>query len=442
MKDSDSIDHFPGQLTGMSVRYGNLGGSLDDQALVKKLFDTVPEKFIQVVAGIEQFYDLKKLSFADAVGRLKAFEERVGRNSHGAVKSEPGQVLLTQAEWEARQKRSSGEGSSKTKSHDGGGGSRGRGRGRGGSSGGRGGQGDGSAKKDKSHIKCFKCHQNGHYANKCPGAEKKKEDEAHHARAEFEATVLLAETAELGLQKNLLSEDCQETVLLNEVKVMPELYFTGSGQSCGDTWYLDNGASNHMTGDLQKFRSIDMSVSGKVRFGDGSTVEIQGKGSILFQGNSGDQWILNDVYYIPKLKSNLVSLGQLTEIGHRVVMDDDVLEVTEKNSLRMIMNVQRLGNRLYMIELNPVEPKCFLSSINDQSWLWHGRLGHVNFKSMRMLVEKEMAGGLPLIEHPDQVCESCLAAKQTRVHFPKSSVWRADEPLELLHIDLCGPYHT
>jgi hypothetical protein len=55
-----------------------------------------------VVAGIKQFYDLKKLSFTEAIGHLKAFEERIGRSSGSAVKSEPGQALLTQAEWEAR----------------------------------------------------------------------------------------------------------------------------------------------------------------------------------------------------------------------------------------------------------------------------------------------------------------------------------------------------
>jgi len=158
-------------------------------------------------------------------------------------------------------------------------------------------------------------------------------------------------------------------VFLNEVKVHPELHFTGDGESCGDIWYLDNGASNHMTGDLHKFRDIDTTVSDKVRFGDGSAVEIQGKGSTLFQGISGDQWILFDVYYIPKLRSNLVSLGQLTEIGHRVVMDDDLIEVSEKNPERMIMRVQRTLNRLYKIELKPVEPVSFLSSIGDDSWL-------------------------------------------------------------------------
>ena len=52
----------------MSVRYGILGGSLDDAALVKKLFDTVLERFINVVTGIEQFHDLKKMVFGKQWG--------------------------------------------------------------------------------------------------------------------------------------------------------------------------------------------------------------------------------------------------------------------------------------------------------------------------------------------------------------------------------------
>jgi hypothetical protein len=94
MKEGDTIDAYARQLMGMSIRYGNLGGSLDDQALVKKLFDTVPDRFIQVVAGIEQFFNLKKLSFVDAIEQLKAFEERIGRGTN-SVKCEGNQALLT-----------------------------------------------------------------------------------------------------------------------------------------------------------------------------------------------------------------------------------------------------------------------------------------------------------------------------------------------------------
>jgi hypothetical protein len=38
---------------GMLVRYDNLGGSLEDAALVKKLFDTIPHRYIHVIVGIE-----------------------------------------------------------------------------------------------------------------------------------------------------------------------------------------------------------------------------------------------------------------------------------------------------------------------------------------------------------------------------------------------------
>jgi hypothetical protein len=75
-----------------------------------------------------------------------------------------------------------------------------------------------------------------------------------------------------------------------------------------------------MIGDRHNFRDIDCTVFGKVRFSDGSTVEIQGKGSILFQGSTGDQWVLYNVYFISKLRRNLVSLGQLTKIGHQIMM--------------------------------------------------------------------------------------------------------------------------
>jgi hypothetical protein len=82
--EDESIDSYAGKLTSMSVRYANLGGSLDDAALVKKILNTVPERFINVVAGIEQFFDLKKIAFDEAVGRLKAFEERTRRGGAGA----------------------------------------------------------------------------------------------------------------------------------------------------------------------------------------------------------------------------------------------------------------------------------------------------------------------------------------------------------------------
>ncbi|KAJ9536204.1 hypothetical protein OSB04_un000613 [Centaurea solstitialis] len=41
------------------------------------LLNSVPKKFLPIVATIEQYQDLDKMSFEEAVGRLTAFEERI-----------------------------------------------------------------------------------------------------------------------------------------------------------------------------------------------------------------------------------------------------------------------------------------------------------------------------------------------------------------------------
>ena len=39
-------------------------------------------------------------------------------------------------------------------------------------------------------------------------------------------------------------------------------------------WYLDTGASNHMTGNRTTFSELDTGVVGTVKFGDNSGVDI------------------------------------------------------------------------------------------------------------------------------------------------------------------------
>jgi hypothetical protein len=178
---------------------------------------------------------------------------------------------------------------------------------------------------------------------------------------------------------------------------------------------------------------------GKVRFGGWFRCGDKGRGTLMFQCKNGDQWVLLDVYYIPRLKSSLISLGQLTETGHRVIMDDDWLEVFDKRRERLVMKIEQGANHFYKVDLKSTEPLCLLTKLSEDAWLWYGRLGHANFHSLKLLSEKSMVGGVPAIAHPEEVCEACLAGKQTRMAIPKIAQWRATKPLELLHIDLCGP---
>ena len=72
-----------------------------------------------------------------------------------------------------------------------------------------------------------------------------------------------------------MAKTLYETVLLNEEGVIPSKY--ESREDGNDLWYLDNGASNHMTGNLSFFFELNKRIGGKVKFGDDSFVDIQGK---------------------------------------------------------------------------------------------------------------------------------------------------------------------
>ncbi len=94
---------------------------------------------------------------------------------------------------------------------------------------------------------------------------------------------------------------------------------------------------------------------GLVKFGDGLVVEIKGRGDVKLQGENGDHYILSNVFFIPKLKSNIVSLGQLDEQGCRVVIEDGSLVIYTKEN-EILAKVRRSGNRLYIISLNTTRP--------------------------------------------------------------------------------------
>ena len=122
-----------------------------------------------------------------------------------------------------------------------------------------------------------------------------------------------------------------DTALLSEENVKPRLKREKEIKSGGsNVWYLDNGASNHMSGERSKFKELDEKVTGQVRFGDGSTVDIKGKGSILFKCKNGEGKLFNEVYYIPSLCNNIPSLGQLSEVGNWVIMHGEYLWVYDK----------------------------------------------------------------------------------------------------------------
>jgi hypothetical protein len=120
-------------------------------------------------------------------------------------------------------------------------------------------------------------------------------------------------------------------VFLNEHKVVADLH--GQEEEGEMQWYLDTGASNHMTGDAFVFSELNPGVIGSVRFGDGSLVEIAGWGTVLFASKDGGHRAFHDVYHIPRLRSNILSIGQLDEHGCKIEIDEGILRMLDRATM-------------------------------------------------------------------------------------------------------------
>ena len=228
----------------------------------------------------------------------------------------------------------------------------------------------------------------------------------------------------------------EEVVFLNESRARVELRRAPGDHDAA--WYLDTGASNHMTGNETAFAELDKGVRGSVRFGDGSLVPIQGRGTVLFATAGEEHRALTNVYWIPRLKSNIVSIGQLDENGYPPHVEAGVMTVRDRQH-RILARVSRSRNRLYIARLQLANPVCLAAHSDDEAWRWHARYGHVNFRALRQLARNDLVRGLPLFDKADRVCEACLTGKQRRAPFPQAALRRAGEVLELVHADLCGP---
>ncbi|XP_020148486.1 uncharacterized protein [Aegilops tauschii subsp. strangulata] len=108
MGSNETLNDFADKIGGMAARYAGLGSTLEDSAMVKKLLDSVPDRLYAGVAGMEQFCDLNTLLFEDALGRLKAFDERLQRRGQAGGEQADNALMYTAAQWRARDRHQGG----------------------------------------------------------------------------------------------------------------------------------------------------------------------------------------------------------------------------------------------------------------------------------------------------------------------------------------------
>ncbi|KAL4565654.1 hypothetical protein LXL04_029757 [Taraxacum kok-saghyz] len=150
------------------------------------------------------------------------------------------------------------------------------------------GRGRGRLTFSKETIECYNYHKLRHYAFECPNAK-----EANYAGFE---------------------ED-EEVMLMDEVTVEENAFMAGTcGRDKGMLWFLDSGCSHHMCGNKDRFFDFDLDFSNFVKLGNDTRMMVTRKGNVKLFLN-GSTYVINDVYYVPDLKNNLLSIGQLQQKG-------------------------------------------------------------------------------------------------------------------------------
>ncbi|GKB95148.1 hypothetical protein Tco_0981285 [Tanacetum coccineum] len=110
MKEDETIDTFTEKLTTLVNKAASLGHTIEDQTIVRKLLNAVPDRYLQIVASIEQYFDLSTMTMEEAIGRLKTYEERIKYKKGKQVENQE-RLMLTRHE--SRRKDFTGRGRGK-----------------------------------------------------------------------------------------------------------------------------------------------------------------------------------------------------------------------------------------------------------------------------------------------------------------------------------------
>ena len=83
-----------------------------------------------------------------------------------------------------------------------------------------------------------------------------------------------------------------------------------------------------------------------------------------------------------------------------------------------------------------MEHKFLSTASSRDGWIWHYRLGHLNFRDIRDLKRKNMVAGFPEIDIPSEVCEEFVQAKQHKNNFSKDVGRKSKVVLEVIYYDV------
>ncbi|GJU49506.1 retrovirus-related pol polyprotein from transposon TNT 1-94 [Tanacetum coccineum] len=173
-----------------------------------------------------------------------------------------------------------------------------------------------------------------------------------------------------------------------------------------DEWIKDSGCSKHMTGNRKLFSSYKAYNGGNVIFGS-------------------------------NLRGNIIGKGQICDHKCRVTFSEHDSEITKDGKV-IGRGIRKKG--LYVIKLgNKPKDQICLETIDENSMLWHRRLGHANMRLIQSLASKELVRNLPKLKFDQHFCDAFKIGKQAHASHKAKNIVSTTRCLELLHMDLFSP---
>lgn len=244
-----------------------------------------------------------------------------------------------------------------------------------------------------------------------------------------------------------LANDCRSKIVpaenyANEVKEEGTMFYVchlASMVKNSSVWYVDNACSNHITGHESLLIKVNRNVTAKVKMGIGDLVQAVGNETLVNDTKQGKRYI-KDVMIVPGLDENLLSVDQMVEHGYFLVFRDYLVDIFDDRTFEnLVARVQMTSNMCFPMTLEYGNEVARRATVEETTWNWHMRFGHLNFQSLKSLQQKEIVYGLPEIKDASKVCKGYVMGKAHKKTFDKEKAWRATVPLELIHIDVCGP---
>lgn len=141
------------------------------------------------------------------------------------------------------------------------------------------------------------------------------------------------------------------------------------------TWLMDSGASCSFTNDKSLFikDTFKRSSTGQVTIGNGERLEIEGVGDITtlaYRNGIVESITLHDVYYVPTLSCNLLSLNVTAKRGNIYIGQNNELHVYKNGQHKLTGKQNTSANVLELVQSIPEDPTAsdcvaFLETANS-----------------------------------------------------------------------------